>query len=73
MVTVVLTVFSVASIEMYYSIKKRIKIVHICDENAWIRVFVDTPMLVMEVFEMASKSTAEERRDPCRRTRKERL
>ncbi len=38
MVTVVLTVFSLASEPMYYSIKTSINIEPICDESAWARV-----------------------------------
>jgi hypothetical protein len=37
MVTVVLTVFSVASKRMYYSIKSSVRIRPICGKSAWIR------------------------------------
>jgi hypothetical protein len=39
MVTVVLTVVSVASLKMHYIITKGIKVTPIFDESAWIRVF----------------------------------
>ncbi len=39
MVTVVLTVFALASLKMHYSIKNGIRDTPIFDENAWIRVF----------------------------------
>ena len=42
MVTVVLTAFSVASEQMYYSIMMSIKIGLICDESAWIRLISRT-------------------------------